>query len=140
MRVRSIQNGLFVVLFIVLSTGIEGSARAEERCELILKGGRVIDGTGAPWYFADVAVRGGKIAAIGRLNHISSDRVVDVTGLCVAPGFIDMMGQTGGAVAQESAGRGQLADPRDHNSQCRGGRIGRPSRFRKPRRPPDGQP
>ena len=55
---------------------------------LILKGGRVVDGTGAPAYEADVLVRDGKIAAIGR-NLPAADRELDVTGLVVAPGFID---------------------------------------------------
>ncbi len=61
----------------------------------MLKGARIIDGTGAPWYLGDVAVRQGRVAAIGRLDTLSADRVVDVTGLYIAPGFIDMMGQTG---------------------------------------------
>lgn len=55
---------------------------------LLLKGGRVVDGTGAPAYEADVLVRDGKIAAIGR-NLPAADRELDVTGLVVAPGFID---------------------------------------------------
>ena len=55
---------------------------------LLLKGGRVIDGTGAPAYEADVLVRDGKIAAIGR-DLPAAERELDVTGLAVAPGFID---------------------------------------------------
>ena len=55
---------------------------------LLLKGGRVVDGTGAPAYEADVLVRDGKIAAIGR-DLPAADRELDVTGLVVAPGFID---------------------------------------------------
>lgn len=51
---------------------------------LLLKGGRVVDGTGAPAYEADVLVRDGKIAAIGR-NLPAADRELDVTGLVVAP-------------------------------------------------------
>lgn len=55
---------------------------------LLLKGGRVVDGTGAPALEADVLVRDGKIAAIGR-DLPAADRELDVTGLVVAPGFID---------------------------------------------------
>jgi len=55
----------------------------------------VIDGTGAPWYLADIAISEGRITEIGRLDHLTADRVVDLAGLTVAPGFIDMMGQTG---------------------------------------------
>lgn len=67
-------------------------ARAADRFDVILKGGRVVDGTGAPWYVADVGIRDGRIAAIGRLRD--ADRTIDATGLIVAPGFIDMMGQS----------------------------------------------
>lgn len=62
--------------------------------DLILKGGRIVDGCGTPWYRADLAIRGGKIAAIGRLGGAEARRVIDASGLVVAPGFIDMMGQT----------------------------------------------
>src|SRR5262245_54667688 len=65
----------------------------DERFEMLLRGGRVIDGTGAPWYDADVAIRGGRIAAIGKLAGAEATRLIDVSGLYVAPGFIDMMGQ-----------------------------------------------
>ncbi|MFN0051784.1 MAG: N-acyl-D-amino-acid deacylase family protein [Planctomycetales bacterium] len=71
------------------------AAHEGERYDLLLKNGRIVDGTGAPWYVGDVAIRTGKIAAIGRLNGEDAARVLDVTGLVVAPGFIDMMGQTG---------------------------------------------
>ena len=62
--------------------------------DLILRGGRVIDGTGSPWIEADVAVKGDRIAAIGRLGAASARRTIDVKGLVVAPGFIDMLGQS----------------------------------------------
>lgn len=55
---------------------------------LLLKGGRVVDGTGKAAFEADVLVRDGKIAAVGR-GLSGADRVIDVTGLTVAPGFID---------------------------------------------------
>ncbi|MFA6545129.1 MAG: D-aminoacylase [Limisphaerales bacterium] len=57
--------------------------------DLLLRGGRVADGTGNPAVFADVAVRGGRIAAVGRVTG-TAKRVVDVRGLVVAPGFIDV--------------------------------------------------
>ncbi len=66
---------------------VVGSARAE--FDLLLRGGRVIDGMGSPARFADVAIKDGRIAAVGReLGDAKS--VVDVTGLVVAPGFIDV--------------------------------------------------
>jgi N-acyl-D-aspartate/D-glutamate deacylase len=56
--------------------------------DLILKGGRIYDGSGMPSFIGDVAIGNGRIAAIGRIND-SADRVLDVSGLAVAPGIID---------------------------------------------------
>jgi len=62
--------------------------------DLIVANGRVIDGTGSPWYAADVGIRAGRIAAIGRLDGARSSRRIDARGQIVAPGFIDMLGQS----------------------------------------------
>jgi N-acyl-D-amino-acid deacylase len=69
-------------------------ARVAEEYDLLIKNGRVVDGTGAPWYAADVAVKGDRIARVGRLNDAAAKRVIDAKGLVVAPGFIDMLGQS----------------------------------------------
>jgi N-acyl-D-amino-acid deacylase len=66
----------------------------EPKLDLLLKGGKVVDGTGAPWYIADVGIRGGKIVRIGRIDAAESERTIDASGYIVAPGFIDMMGQS----------------------------------------------
>jgi dihydroorotase/N-acyl-D-amino-acid deacylase len=71
--------------------------------DLIIRNGHIIDGTGSPWYAADVAVRDGHIAAVGRLADVSATRIIDAHGLVVAPGFIDMLGQSEGSL---------LLDPR----------------------------
>jgi len=68
--------------------------RAAAIDDLVLEGGRVVDGTGAPWFAADVAVRDGKIVAIGRLAKRPAKRRIDARGLVVAPGFIDLLGQS----------------------------------------------
>jgi N-acyl-D-amino-acid deacylase len=57
---------------------------------VLLRGGRVVDGTGNPSFIADVGIRDGKIAAIGRLTGQRAARTIDATGLVVAPGFIDI--------------------------------------------------
>jgi len=66
------------------------SAVFAQSYDLILKGGRIIDGTGNPWFYGDVAIRDQKIAAIGKLDPSVADSVIDVKGLIVAPGFIDV--------------------------------------------------
>ena len=58
-------------------------------CELLLRGGTVIDGTGAPRRTADVAIDGDRIAAVGRLDGSRAAREIDASGLVVSPGFID---------------------------------------------------
>ena len=65
------------------------AAQEEEPFDLLIRGGRVIDGTGNPWVRADVAVRGDRIARIGHLPDATADRVIDAEGLVVAPGFVD---------------------------------------------------
>lgn len=65
-----------------------------EPFDVLLRGGRVVDGTGAPSYLADVGIRDGLIAGVGRLGTAGARLVVDVEGLVVAPGFVDLMGQS----------------------------------------------
>lgn len=62
--------------------------------DLVIRGGRIVDGSGAPWYEADIAIRDGRIVSIGKFSNVSAEKVIDASGLVVAPGFIDMMGQT----------------------------------------------
>jgi len=62
--------------------------------DLVITNGHVIDGTGSPWYSGDVGIRDGKIAAIGNLSAASRSRTIDAHGKVVAPGFIDMLGQS----------------------------------------------
>jgi N-acyl-D-amino-acid deacylase len=65
-----------------------------ETFDIVLANGGIVDGTGAPWYVADVGIKDGRIARIGRLQDEKAARKIDASGLIVAPGFIDMMGQT----------------------------------------------
>jgi len=62
--------------------------------DTVIEHGRVIDGTGTPWFQADVGIRAGQIAAIGSLADMSARRRIEARGLVVAPGFIDMLGQS----------------------------------------------
>ncbi len=69
-------------------------AAAATPYDLVIRNGRIIDGTGSPWYAGDVAISAGKIAAIGHLANAPARRTIDAHGLVVAPGFIDMLGQS----------------------------------------------
>ena len=62
--------------------------------DLVFEGGRVADGTGAPLFSADVGIRAGRIAAVGRLGGRPARRRIDAHGLVIAPGFIDLLGQS----------------------------------------------
>src|SRR5205823_12447936 len=62
--------------------------------DVVVRNGHVMDGTGSPWYAADIGIRAGKIAAIGRLAGPPARSTIDARGMVVAPGFIDMLGQS----------------------------------------------
>src|SRR4029077_350317 len=62
--------------------------------DLIIRNGHIIDGTGNPWYAADVAISGDHVVAIGDLHEARAKREIDAKGRVVAPGFIDMLGQS----------------------------------------------
>jgi dihydroorotase/N-acyl-D-amino-acid deacylase len=62
--------------------------------DLVITNGHIIDGTGSPWYSGDVGIRDGRVAAIGNLTTAPRKRTIDAAGKVVAPGFIDMLGQS----------------------------------------------
>ncbi len=62
--------------------------------DIVMVNGHIIDGTGSPWYSGDIGIRDGRIAAIGRLGDAPAKERIDAHGLVVAPGFIDMLGQS----------------------------------------------
>lgn len=91
--------GVLAVLGAALVSSADGKSRADARADaapfdLVIEHGHVIDGTGAPWYAADVGIRDGRIAAIGRLDRAPAKRRIEAGGQVVAPGFIDMLGQS----------------------------------------------
>ena len=69
-------------------------AAAANPYDIVIRNGRIIDGTGSPWYAGDVGIRAGKIAAVGHLEGQAARRSIDARGMVVAPGFIDMLGQS----------------------------------------------
>ncbi len=75
---------------LILATGVILSSAAEQTYDIVIRGGKIVDGTGNPWYYGDVALRGDRIIAIGQVPAGSGRREIDARGLVVAPGFIDM--------------------------------------------------
>ena len=63
--------------------------------DVVIRNGQVIDGTGSPARSADVAITDGRIVAVGKLDHAAAKQVIDAHGMVVAPGFIDMLDQSG---------------------------------------------
>jgi N-acyl-D-amino-acid deacylase len=95
-KMRTIRS--ILVLGAVGAALAVGSAQSPAY-DLLLRGGHVIDGTGNPWFAADVAVKDGRIAAIGALPKATGARVIDATGKIVTPGFIDLHSHADGGLA-----------------------------------------
>ena len=88
-------NSRFVLLMILcLVTAMFLPAQIPPTFDLVIINGHIIDGTGSPWYSGDVGIRDGRIAAIGNLSAAPRKRTIDAGGKVVAPGFIDMLGQS----------------------------------------------
>jgi dihydroorotase/N-acyl-D-amino-acid deacylase len=77
-----------------LGTAVAAAKPADEGYDVLIKNGRIVDGSGNPWVSGDIAIRGDRIVSIGRLEGAKAKRVIDATGLVVSPGFIDMLGQS----------------------------------------------
>src|SRR5678816_2488522 len=88
------RNGLVLALSAMLFAGASVCCAADPGYDFIIRNGHIVDGTGSPWYAADVAVKDGHIVAIGRLTDAKAARTIDARGMVVAPGFIDMLGQS----------------------------------------------
>jgi dihydroorotase/N-acyl-D-amino-acid deacylase len=94
---------LAVLLIVSALAFAADHAAADAPFDLVISNGHIIDGTGSPWYSGDIGIRDGRIAAIGNLSGAARKRTVDAKGRVVAPGFIDMLGQSEATI---------LVDPR----------------------------
>jgi N-acyl-D-amino-acid deacylase len=82
------------ILLCVLISAVVCSAQAPSSFDILIVNGHIIDGTGSPWYSGDIGIRDGRIVAIGNLSGGSAPKKIDAKGMVVAPGFIDMLGQS----------------------------------------------
>ena len=87
------QLASFIALIGLLLAGVIGSAQ-QTSYDVLITGARIVDGTGAPWFVGDIGIVGDHIAAIGDLQHAAAKQRIDAKGLVVAPGFIDVQGQS----------------------------------------------
>lgn len=78
----------------VLGVALTAMAQPEAPFDVVITHGHIYDGTGSPWYSGDIGIRGGRIAAIGNLTAAARNATIDAGGKAVAPGFIDMLGQS----------------------------------------------
>jgi N-acyl-D-aspartate/D-glutamate deacylase len=102
---------VLVLVLAVLFTAAWGAARAQQDTtavyDLVIRGGRVLDGMGNPWILADVAIRDGRFAHLGRVE--GTGRVeIDARGRYVSPGWIDMMDQSGSVLPQHGLAENKL--------------------------------
>jgi len=105
MRIRTL---IFASLVVGLATRLAHAQQASAaRYDLIILNGRVLDGTGNPWFPADIGVRDGRIVMVGSLAGATATRVIDATGKYVTPGFIDIHSHADDG----SSPRGGFRDP-----------------------------
>lgn len=91
---------LRAVLLPVLAAAVALPAAGQDY-DIIIRGGRVLDGTGNDWFRADIAINGDEIVRIGRMPGATAGRVIDATGMYVSPGFIDLHSHSDGAMTSE---------------------------------------
>jgi N-acyl-D-amino-acid deacylase len=88
--------GIFLIYFIIFPIVLLAvlNPSNESHYDILIKNGKIIDGSGNLYYYADIGIKGEKIVDIGKLAGAQADRVIDARGLVVCPGFIDVMGQS----------------------------------------------
>ena len=84
------KNHRFLRIIIALNFLLSAFSLKAQQADILIKNGKILDGTGNSWFYGDIAVANGKIIAIGHLNNYSSKKIIDANGLIVAPGFIDV--------------------------------------------------
>jgi N-acyl-D-aspartate/D-glutamate deacylase len=85
-----VRAGIVTLLLTALVSACAEQSAQPASYDVLIRGGRIVDGSGKPASVGDVAIRGDRIAAVGELGAVTAKRVIDASGLAVAPGFIDM--------------------------------------------------
>jgi dihydroorotase/N-acyl-D-amino-acid deacylase len=93
-RLSALHRLTLAFLLIASTVAFAADRAADAPFDLVITNGHIIDGTGSPWYSGDVGIRDGRVAAIGNLSAVARRRTIDAAGKVVAPGFVDMLGQS----------------------------------------------
>ena len=88
---RTVSRAAILLAALVL---LAGFCAAQQPYDTVIINGHIIDGTGSPWYSGDLGIRDGRIIMIGNLAGATRKKTIDARGMVVAPGFIDMLGQS----------------------------------------------
>jgi N-acyl-D-aspartate/D-glutamate deacylase len=89
MRIRDLSLTTVFSLFALLSCPA-GSRAADAIYDVVIANGKIVDGSGNPWFYGDVAIENGRIVRIGKFDSTLGKRVIDAKGMVVSPGFIDL--------------------------------------------------
>src|SRR5688572_2954947 len=95
------------LLSLLLALSPVAAAQAQTY-DVLLRNGRIVDGTGSPWYRGDVAIRGDQIVAVAPRIDGTADRVIDVNGQVIAPGFIDLHSHGSAAIFEAPDAEGYV--------------------------------
>ena len=97
------------LLFLFILAGISCQPSGEGPYDIIIQNAKIVDGTGNPWYQADVGIYHDKIVSIGKLDARLAKRVVDASGKIITPGFIDMLGQSEYAILVDNRAMSKIS-------------------------------
>lgn len=102
-------NKFALLLILLLVTGLSHSSYADEPLDILIRGGRIVDGTGNPWYHGDVGIRGDRIVEIARsIDATRAKVVVPAKGFVVAPGFIDIHSHSDYLLLEDGDGESKI--------------------------------
>src|SRR5688572_25750295 len=103
---RAMLRRALATLSLLLTVAVT-SAQTPQPFDILIRNGRVLDGTGNPWYRADIGITGDRIRAMGRLGNATAKTTIDAADRYVTPGFIDVHSHAGGGLATEELKHGQ---------------------------------
>ncbi len=109
-RIFAMRNLILKIglLLVAACAGVGLAQDAPEAVDIVIRGGKLVDGSGNPWQRGDVAIRGGKIVAMGKLPPMKAAREIDAKGLVVAPGFIDMHSHSDYLLLEDGHGQSKI--------------------------------